>query len=184
MNSDGNDEDEEEMLRSRERKGLRAFTELDDIRREIRSRPRRLCHEFVEEQRRLMGARVGELFNRQEARAKLQWGRHAGLQRVGAMMMEILELADAVPTDCRGTRVLRAQVIQCYRAVCQAALDGGAWHQTWLLSGLEEPITRRKFAAPSHQISIMSNYLKANQELSKQLVANKTVEGGECGQGQ
>ena len=97
--------------------------------------------------------------------------------------MEILELVDAVRTDCRETRVLRAQVIQCYRAVCQAALDGGAWYQTWLLSGLEEPITRRKFATPSHQISIVSNYLKASQELTKQLVANNAVEGGEEGQG-
>ena len=69
MNSDGSDGDEEEMLRNRKRKGLRAFTELDDNRREIRSRPSRLCHEFDEEQRQLMGACVGEHFNEVEQEA-------------------------------------------------------------------------------------------------------------------
>ena len=63
--------------------------------------------------------------------------------------------------------IARAQLAQNFRSKHQAALDGGNWTQAWLLCALEDPCSRRRFAAPPEQISAVSAYLKATSELRK-----------------
>ena len=48
-------------------------------------------------------------------------------------------------------------------------MDGGAWVQSWLLTGLPEPIAKKKFAAPPDQVAVISNYVKQMAELRKNL---------------
>ena len=78
---------------------------------------------------------------------------------------------ETLPTGYSNIKVLgaKAQLIQNYRSKVQSSLDGGSWTQGWLLTGLIDPCSRQRFAAPPEQISVVSPYLKIVGELRKSM---------------
>ena len=72
-------------------------------------------------------------------------------------------------------RRAKAQLCQNFRAKYQASLDGGSWAQAWLLTGVEDPCSRCRWAAPQWQISAAAaaaNYIKATSDLQRQSGVN------------
>ena len=55
-------------------------------------------------------------------------------------------------------------------------MDGGVWTQAWLLTGLCDPCTKPRFAAPHSQLSAVAAYSKAVGELRKSLQGNNAPE--------
>ena len=84
-----------------------------------------------------------------------------------------MHLARSQNLDIHGKRA-KAQLVQSFQAKYQASMDGGSWTQAWLLTGVEDPCARRKWAAPQWQVSAAANYIKATGELQKVTGLNTT----------
>ena len=152
------------------RRGTRAFADLEQIAYEVKFRGAALCKEFEHEERELVGARPGMPWTLQDGRKARRWGKHQGLERAGAMSLEVYMTLASVRNPSPAIVQAKAQLIQNYRSLHQASMDGGSWEQAWLLTGLPEPLMRKRWAAPNRQVSIVAGYLKARNELNKQMV--------------
>ena len=93
-----------------------------------------------------------------------------GLERAAAMTLEVYMTLAALKHPSPEVKQSKAQLIQNYRALHQASMDGGSWEQAWLFTGLPEPLRRKRWAAPNRQVSIVAGFLKARNELSKQML--------------
>jgi hypothetical protein len=166
---EGDSSDDEDVSRT---KHLKAFDDLESIRRAIEKNPSALIAEFEEEARRIIGVTEGMPWTLQDMRSKLYWGRNSTLNRAASLDLESYMILAKDPRPSLHVRKAKAQLIQSFRAKYQASLDGGSWAQAWLLTGVEDPCSRRKWAAPQWQVSATANYLRATSELQKQVNAN------------
>ena len=129
------------------RRGTRAFADLEQIAYEVKFRGAALCKEFEHEERELVGARPGMPWTLQDGRKARHWGKHQGLERAGAMSLEVYMTLASVRNPSPAIVQAKAQLIQNYRSLHQASMDGGSWEQAWLLTGLPEPLMRKRWAA-------------------------------------
>ena len=158
-------EDSDEEYRNKKR--LWAFDDLDAIGQAVIRQPTKLTEEFEEEEHRIIVVLPGMPWSLQGMRKALYWGRNASLNRCASLDLEAyMHLARAEDLDIHGRRA-KAQLVQSFRGKYQASLDGGSWTQAWLLTGVEDPCARRKWAAPQWQVSAAANYIKATGELQK-----------------
>ena len=88
------------------------------------------------------------------------------------MDLEVYMLLDKLPAPPLEVRRAKAQLCQNFRAKYQPSLDGGSWAQARLLTGVEDPCSRRRWAAPQWQISAAANYIKATSDLQRQAGVN------------
>jgi hypothetical protein len=62
-----------------------------------------------------------------------------------------------------------ARLVQNMKAKVQATLQLGSWDAAWLLTGLADPLSRKKFAGTAQEMSVVSNYMSALAKLEKQV---------------
>ena len=109
------------------RRGMRAFTDLEQIAHEVRYRGGALAREFEREECELVGARPGMPWTLKDGRKARHWGKHQGLERSAAMTLEVYLILANLKDPSQELKQSKAQLIQNYPALHQASLDGGSW---------------------------------------------------------
>jgi hypothetical protein len=66
-----------------------------------------------------------------------------------------------------------AQIAQNIKAKHQSVLQQGDWSAAWLLTGLADPLQRRKFAGSNEEMSIVSGYIEALARVEKKVQETK-----------
>ena len=59
------------------------------------------------------------------------------------------------------------QVVLCLKSVHQTALDNGDWSVSWMLTPLNDPISKAKFGGSMEELSQVTSYLRSMAELEK-----------------
>ncbi len=62
-----------------------------------------------------------------------------------------------------------AQIIQSIKATRQVAIDKGNWSNAWLLTGEEDVLSRKRFAAGEEELETIAGYNIAMAEISRKL---------------
>ena len=62
-----------------------------------------------------------------------------------------------------------AQLAQNMKSQLQCALSGGEWQSAWLLTGIEDPISKREFAGSKSGMAVIANYVKSLHKLRKKV---------------
>ena len=85
-------------------------------------------------------------------------------------MANILELLD----QGQGLQA-QALTVQSMKAVHQCVLNNGSWKLGWPLTGLQDPLSRRKFAGSASELELMADFVRAEEEVEKK---SKNTNGG------
>lgn len=62
-----------------------------------------------------------------------------------------------------------AQLAQNMKSKLQCVLDGGDWRSAWLLTGIEDPISKREFAGSKSEMAVIANYVNSLHKLRKKV---------------
>ncbi|CAE7224096.1 unnamed protein product [Symbiodinium sp. CCMP2592] len=159
--SDSDDSDEETGHLG---KGMQAVATLHRLHECIRKRPRRIIQQFEAEVVRELGVTAGQPWTLNDWVKRQSWGKFKGLQRAAVQDVEVYELLRNGESAAAA-----AQVIQNLKSKVQCVLQGGDWQTAWLLTGLEDPLTKKEFAGSKQEMAIISSYVKALADLKKKV---------------
>ena len=158
--SDGSSGDEAGHLG----KGMQAVATLHRLHESIRKRPRRIIQQFEAEVARELGVIPGQPWTLNDWVRRQSWGKFKGLQRAAVQDVEVYELLRNGEAAAAA-----AQVIQNLKSKVQCVLQGGDWQTAWLLTGLEDPLSKKEFAGSKQEMAIVSSYVKALHDLKKKV---------------
>lgn len=144
--------------------GMKAVTSLHRLQKRIRRHPKRVIREFEDSMVRELGVVEGQSWSVVEWLKKQQWGKFRGLYRATIMDSAAYELARA--GDAQGAA---AQLAQNMKSKLQCVLDGGDWRSAWLLTGIEDPISKREFAGSKSEMAVIANYVNSLHKLRKKV---------------
>ena len=75
-----------------------------------------------------------------------------------------------------------AQTVQSLRAVHQSALDDGSWKAAWMLTYLQDPLSRERFGGTERELEVISGYLKNLDDLQAKMRKEAHEEEGGHGE--
>ena len=148
---------------SRSSTGLgKAIAGMTRHRARIREYPRRVIDEFREDSKIELNVRHGESWAFPDLAKRISWGHFQGLQRCYILFANILELLEQ-------GQPLQAQAltIQSMKATHQCVLNNCNWKLGWPLTGIQDPLARRKFAGSATELELMANFVQAEEEVEK-----------------
>ena len=65
----------------------------------------------------------------------------------------------------------QALTVQSMKATHQCVLNNGNWKLGWPLTGLQDPLARRKFAGSATELELMANFVHAKEEVVNKIFA-------------
>ena len=148
---------------SRSASGLgRAIAGMTRHRARIKEYPRKVIDEFRQDSMLELNVRPGESWAFPDLAKRISWGHFQGLQRCYILFANILELLEQ-------GQPLQAQAltVQSMKATHQCVLNNGNWKLGWPLTGIQDPLTRRKFAGSATELELMANFVQAEEEVEK-----------------
>ena len=154
-------------------KGMKAVTTLHRLHESIRRRPRRIIEQFEQEVLKELGVVQGQPWTLRDWVRKQSWGKFKGIQRCAVQDVEVYELIRN-----NEHQAAAAQVIQNLKSKVQCVLQGGEWQTAWLLTGLQDPLTRKEFGGSREEMAIVSSYIKALHDLKKKVRENQAANTG------
>lgn len=158
--SDGGDDDREGQHHA----GMRAVATLHKLHENIRRRPRRVVEQFENEVIRELGIVEGQGWTLRDWIRRQPWGKFKGLQRTAYQDVAVYEMLRNGESQAA-----TAQVVQNLKSKVQCILAGGDWTTAWLLTGLEDPLSKKEFAGSKQEMAVVSGYLKALADLKKRV---------------
>ena len=149
----------------------KAMAGMTRHRARIRDQPRKIVDEFRLVSKLELNIRAGESWAYPDLAKRISWGHYQGLQRCFILLANVLELLDQ-------GQALQAQAltVQSMKAVHQAVLNNGSWKLGWPLTGIQDPLARRKFAGSASELELMADFVRAEEEVEKR---TKNSNGGE-----
>ena len=136
----------------------------------MKSRPRAIVEQFREDCRDELAVRSDEPWSYPDMARRIEWGQYRGMQRSYILIMHVIELLDRGET-------MRAHALACQsaKAFHQVALSGGQWKVAWALTGLPDPLTRKRFAGTATELEAVADFVKAEEELDKKSRGGMTL---------
>ena len=130
--------------------------------RSLKKHPTRHVRRYVKQVEHDLGVTDGLPYRLTDHGKKITWNRHKSLQKVYYLLGAILE------KQLRGEPEQAAMLtVQSLRAVHQVVIDEGNWSLAWLLTGLDDPFSRRKFGGEEESLETIAAFLKASQDLER-----------------
>ena len=128
----------------------------------IKEQPRKIVDEFRSDAMLELNIRAGEPWAYPDLAKRISWGHFQGLQRCYLLFANVLDLLDQGQS-------LQAQALTCQsmKAVHQCVLNNGSWKLGWPLTGLQDPLQRRKFAGSAAELELMADFIRAEDEVEK-----------------
>ena len=127
---------------------------------------------FEREARLELGVERGMPWTLRDWRKKQYWGPYRTLMRTADADIAVyllLREGKAEEALCQLTRNLRSKV--------ECALRGGDWTAAWPLTGLPDPVERRKFGGTETDMVAVSGLLRAQVDLDKSVAELKSGRG-------
>lgn len=128
----------------------------------MKAHPLRHIKRYIKNVEEDLGVDADQPYRLTDHGRKINWGKQKGLQRTYYMLGAILDLILKGKYERAGL-----QVVQCLRAVHQAAINQGSWDVAWLLTNLPDPLARRRFGGEEEGLETIAAYVKSVQELEK-----------------
>ena len=144
--------------------GMKSVVTLNRLHRRIHRHPRKIIKEFERELVKDLGVVEGQAWSVKDYLRKQQWGKFKGIQRTAMQDAAVYELIRAGNMDSAA-----AQCIQNLKSKLQSVLSGGDWTTAWLLTGLQDPLSKREFAGSQEEMSIISSYVNNLCKLKKKM---------------
>ena len=144
--------------------GMKSVVTLNRLHRRIHRHPRKIIKEFERELVKDLGVVEGQAWSVKDYLRKQQWGKFKGIQRTAMQDAAVYELIRSGNVESAA-----AQCIQNLKSKLQSVLSGGDWTTAWLLTGLQDPLSRREFAGSQEEMSIISSYVNNLCKLKKKM---------------
>lgn len=144
--------------------GMKSVVTLNRLHRRIHRHPRKIIKEFERELVKDLGVVEGQAWLVKDYLRKQQWGKFKGIQRTAMQDAAVYELIRSGNVESAA-----AQCIQNLKSKLQSVLSGGDWTTAWLLTGLQDPLSRREFAGSQEEMSIISSYVNNLCKLKKKM---------------
>ena len=154
-------------------KGMKAVSTLHRLHENIRRRPRRIIQQFEAEFTRELGVLEGQPWTLRDWVKRQPWSKFKGLQRSAVQdvaVYEMLRNGESQPA--------MAQLVQNLKSKVQCILQQGDWSTAWLLTGIEDPLTKREFAGSKQEMAVVSAYVKALSDLKKKVKESTSHDQG------
>ena len=158
--SDGAEDDHDD----RQHSGMKAVATLHKLHENIRRKPRKVIEQFEREVIRELGIVEGQSWTLRDWLRRQPWGKFKGLQRTAYQDVAVYEMLRNGESQAAA-----AQVIQNLKSKVQCVLAGGDWTTAHLLTGLEDPLSKKDFAGSKQEMAVVSGYLKALADLKKRV---------------
>ncbi|CAE8631207.1 unnamed protein product [Polarella glacialis] len=142
--SEDDSDDPDNLLKG----SMKAFKNIHNIKRAIKSRPGRLIKRWEMLVREDIRVVDGQPWTAMDWLKQQPWGKHQGLYRGGYQDVVVCELLRQNKTEqaC-------AQRVQNLKWKPQCAMASGSWDQAWLLCGLPDPADNINFAGDAREMS-------------------------------
>ncbi|CAE7359145.1 unnamed protein product [Symbiodinium sp. CCMP2456] len=140
----------------------RAIGNYRRLGKSMKAHPLRHIKRYIKNVEEDLGVDADQPYRLTDHGRKINWGKQKGLQRTYYMLGAILDLILKGKYERAGL-----QVVQCLRAVHQAAINQGSWDVAWLLTNLPDPLARRRFGGEEEGLETIAAYVKSVQELEK-----------------
>lgn len=158
--------------------GMKAVVTLKRLHRRIRKHPRRIIKEFEKELVEELGVVPGQSWTVKDWIRRQNWGKFKGMMRSAIQDSQAYEMLRSGDSD-----VAAAQLIQNMKSKLQCVLAGGDWETAWLLTGIQDPLTKKEWAGSREEMAIISGYVSSLHKLKKKMKeANQAVKDKEDGE--
>ncbi len=154
--------------------GMKAVVALNRLHKRIRRRPKSIIREFEKDLVEDLGVVAGQAWSLRDWLKKQPWGKFKGLYRCAVQDAIAYEMIRNGDHDAAG-----AQIIQNLKAKLQAVLAGGDWSAAWLLTGIQDPLSKREWAGSREEMAIISGYTNSLHKLKKKVKEASSAAGSE-----
>ncbi len=154
--------------------GMKAVVALNRLHKRIRRRPKSIIREFEKDLVEDLGVVAGQAWSLRDWLKKQPWGKFKGLYRCAVQDAIAYEMIRNGDHDAAG-----AQIIQNLKAKLQAVLAGGDWSAAWLLTGIQDPLSKREWAGSREEMAIISGYTNSLHKLKKKVKEASAAAGSE-----
>lgn len=62
-----------------------------------------------------------------------------------------------------------AQLVQNMKSKLQSVLSGGDWETAWLLTGIQDPLSKKEWAGSREEMAIISGYVSSLHKLKRKM---------------
>ena len=139
----------------------RAVSRMDMFKTRVHDCPGKISDEYRQEIMRELGADDSTPWKYLDFARRIQWGMMKSMQKTFVMNMEFLELLDH-----GHVRQAHAQVVQNSKAIHQMVNDND-WKVAWQMTGLVDPLSRKKFAGTAFEREVCADFVRAEDELDR-----------------
>ena len=144
--------------------GMKAVVTLNRLHRRIRKHPKKIIREFEKELVEELGVVPGQSWTVKDWKFK-------GMMRSAIQDAQAYEMLRAGDSDAAA-----AQLVQNMKSKLQCVLAGGDWETAWLLTGIQDPLTKKEWAGSREEMAIISGYVSSLHKLKKKMKeANQAV---------
>ena len=158
-------------------KGMKAVTTLHRLHRKIKRRPKEICRSFEKEITEELGIVEGQPWTLKQWLSKQPWGKFRGIYRCAIQDAVAYEYLRNGQHD-----IAAAQLAQNMKSKIQSVIQQGDWSAAWLLTGINDPLSRKEWGGTKSEMAIVSEYMNSLAKLRKRVKEAKdsnTHEDGE-----
>ncbi len=134
----------------------KAVARMDKMRRAVPEKPGQIIKGFRSDVMLEINADAHSNWRYRDYTRKISWGQMTTMQRMHHQYMELIELMDAGEM-----RQAHAQAIQNSKSIHQFCLSNGSWKVAWNFCGLQDPLSRKKWAGSATELEICADWVAA-----------------------
>lgn len=145
-------------------KGMKAVVTLHRLHRRIKKRPKEICRTFEKEITEELGIVEGQPWTLKQWLAKQPWGKFRGIYRCAIQDAVAYEYLRNGQHD-----IAAAQLAQNMKSKIQSVIQQGDWSAAWLLTGINDPLSRKEWGGTKGEMAIVSEYMNSLAKLRKRV---------------